>query len=301
LQPVLLSSVMESGHHAVINATNPALVDGDATVPQDTLNVRRTVLVADCLYYRVRVRSFHPQPVATVVEVLLAADFADVFEVRGVGRRTGGRLSPPTRDGDRLRFVYVAVDGQRRETLVELSPSPLRVRIDEDRVQVAWDVRLDAGEAIEMQLTVFPVPRGRRRARPTLEQTAARLEATHADWVGGGARSKLLKLRRTYTPPGPLSTQRQRDHQPPWSPAARHPRAHAGINASPRLSPAHAAPPTGSAAPHRIEAPTGRLVPEHDPGGRWRYSVVAVHGGADQRARPTRRGHDSIMRARLGW
>ena len=188
LQPVLLSSVMESGHHAVINATNPVLVDGGASVPQGTLNVRRTVLVADCLYYRVRVRSFHPQPVATVVEVSLAADFADVFEVRGVGRQTGGRLSPPTRDGDRLRFTYVAVDGQCRETLVELSPSPLRVRIDEDRVQVAWNVRLDAGEAIEMQLTVFPVPHGRRRTRPTLEQTAARLEATNADWVGGCAR-----------------------------------------------------------------------------------------------------------------
>src|ERR1700680_1679147 len=128
LQPVPLSSVMESGHHAVINATNPVLVAGEASVPQDTLNVRRTVLVADCLYYRVRVRSFHPQPVATAVEVSLAADFADVFEVRGVGRRTEGRLSPPTRDGDRLRFTYVAADGQRRGTLVELSPSPHRVR-----------------------------------------------------------------------------------------------------------------------------------------------------------------------------
>ena len=188
LQPILLSSVMESGHHAVINATNPVLEDGGEFVPQDTLNVRRTVLVADRLYYRVRVRSFHPQPVATVVEVSLAADFADVFEVRGVGRRTGGRLLPPTRDGDRLRFTYVAVDGRRRETLVDLSPSPLRVRIDGDRVQVAWDVRLAAGEAVELQLTALAAARGRRRVGPTLEQAAARLEATSADWAGACAR-----------------------------------------------------------------------------------------------------------------
>ena len=188
LQPILLSSVMESGHHAVINATNPVLEDGGEFVPQDTLNVRRTVLVADRLYYRVRVRSFHAQPVATVVEVSLAADFADVFEVRGVGRRTGGRLLPPTSDGDRLRFTYVAVDGQRRETLVDLSPSPLHVRIDGDRVQVAWDVRLAAGEAIELQLTALAAARGRRRVGPTLEQAAARLEATSADWAGACAR-----------------------------------------------------------------------------------------------------------------
>ena len=187
-QPILLSSVMESGHHAVINATNPVLVDGGASIPQDTLNVRRTVLVADRLYYRVRVRNFHPRPVASVVEMSLAADFADVFEVRGVGRRTGGQLSPPTRDGDRLRFAYVAVDGQRRETLVELSPPPQRVRIDEGRAHVAWDVQLGAGEAIEVQLTVFALLRRGRRNGSTLEQTEARLEATHADWVAACTR-----------------------------------------------------------------------------------------------------------------
>jgi glycogen debranching enzyme len=188
LPTVPLSSVMESGHHAVINATNPVLARDGASVPQDTLNVRRTVLVADRLYYRVLVQSFHTQPVATVVEISLAADFADVFEVRGVGRRTGGQLARPTREADRLRFSYLAVDGRRRETLVDLSPTPGRVRIDGNRVHVAWDLRLGAGEAIELQLTVLPVMRGRRRVGPTLEQVASRLEAAHTDWVGGCAR-----------------------------------------------------------------------------------------------------------------
>ena len=123
-----LSSVMESGHYAVINATNPVLRSAvGAPVPQETLNVRRTVLIADRLFYRVRVRNFDPKPVVTVAEVSLAADFADVFEVRGVGRGTSGRLLEPTRDGDRVRFGYVAADGEHRETLVELEPSPARV------------------------------------------------------------------------------------------------------------------------------------------------------------------------------
>ena len=44
LQPVLLSSVMESGHHAVINATNPALRAGDgAPCPR-----RRSTCAARC-------------------------------------------------------------------------------------------------------------------------------------------------------------------------------------------------------------------------------------------------------------
>ena len=89
-------------------------------------------------------RNFDLKPVVTVAEVSLAADFADVFEVRGVGRATSGRLLDPVRDGNRVRFGYVAADGQHRETLVELEPSPARVRIDGGRVHVAWDVRLDA-------------------------------------------------------------------------------------------------------------------------------------------------------------
>ena len=144
LPPVPLSSVMESGHYAVINATNPVLRSaGDVLVAQETLNVRRTVLIADRLFYRVRVRNFGAKPVVTVAEVSLAADFADVFEVRGVGRETEGRVLEPIHDDARVRFGYVAVDGEHRDTLVELEPSPARVRIDGQRVRVAWDVRLD--------------------------------------------------------------------------------------------------------------------------------------------------------------
>jgi glycogen debranching enzyme len=120
LRPVLLSSVMESGHHAVINATNPALVaDGDVMVPQETLNVRRTVLIADRLDYRVRVRSFRPHPVATVVAVSLAADFADVFEVRGVGRRTSDATYLPAR-GRWMAMTRDAIGARTLKRLVEL-------------------------------------------------------------------------------------------------------------------------------------------------------------------------------------
>ena len=58
--PVPLSSVMDSGHSAVINATNPVLRSAvGVPVAQETLNVRRTVLIADRLFYRVRVRNFN--------------------------------------------------------------------------------------------------------------------------------------------------------------------------------------------------------------------------------------------------
>jgi glycogen debranching enzyme len=185
LQPVLLSSVMESGHHAVINATNSAR-DG-ARVPQETLNVRRTVLIADRLHYGVRVRNFHSCAVATTIELSLGADFADVFEVRGVDRRTSGRVLAPTHDADHVRFAYLAADGERRETVVELSPTPARAQVDEGRAHVAWDIKLGTGEAISLQITVVPAQHGR-DARPTIEQATAELQAAHDEWVSGCAR-----------------------------------------------------------------------------------------------------------------
>ena len=187
-QPVLLSSAMESGHHAVINATNPVLSDGSSRVPQDTLNLRQTVLVSDSLYYDVAVRNFHRGLVATEVAVSLAADFADVFEVRGVDRRTGGSLATPTVDGDLLRFGYVALDGQRRETLVRLHPTPRRVLIEGDQVQVVWAVELEPGAELELGLTVTPVIGGRASAEPGAGTSAELLAADDEEWADACAR-----------------------------------------------------------------------------------------------------------------
>ncbi|MGO9497841.1 MAG: glycogen debranching N-terminal domain-containing protein [Solirubrobacteraceae bacterium] len=185
LPPVPLSSVMESGHYAVINATNPVL--GSAVgvpVAQETLNVRRTVLIADRLFYRVRVRNFAAKPVVTIAEISLAADFADVFEVRGLERTTEGRVLEPTHDEDRVRFGYVAADGEHRETLVELEPSPAHVRVDGGRVHVAWNVRLDVRESISLWITVTPSCLGGADAEPTAARAGAALESAHAGWVG---------------------------------------------------------------------------------------------------------------------
>jgi glycogen debranching enzyme len=195
-QPVLLSSAIESGHHAFINATNPMLTDGSSRLPQDTLSLRQTVLVSECLYYEVAVRNFHREAVVTQVEVSLAADFADVFEVRGVDRRTSGSLAPPTREDDLLRFTYLAVDGQRRETLVELHPSPRSVQIDGDTVHVVWAVELAAGAEIDLGLTAVPIVGGGRPARPgaaagtepTAQAIAEALAAQDDAWTSACAR-----------------------------------------------------------------------------------------------------------------
>jgi glycogen debranching enzyme len=181
--PVLLSSTMESGHHAIVNATNPTLRDGNgAEVAQETVNVRRTVLVDDRLYYQVRVRNFGPRAIATTVEVVLAADFADVFDVRGVARRTRGRLLPPEREANRVRLAYAGEDGVHRETVIELSPSPGLIALDDRGARATWDVALEPREATTLQITVDPAQRDSVVEAPALEEASARLNAAHEAW-----------------------------------------------------------------------------------------------------------------------
>jgi glycogen debranching enzyme len=188
LPPVLLSSSMQSGHHAVINATNPRLRSGGTEVPQETLNVRRMVLIADRLYYRVRVRSFHAEPVATTVDLLLGADFADVFEVRGMDRRTRGRVLAPARHGGGVRFAYEGEDGERRQTLVDLTPAAARIETDGQRARIGWDVELAPGEAVSLLVTVRTGDEDPRSDAGDMQQAAVRLEQAHEDWVAGCAR-----------------------------------------------------------------------------------------------------------------
>jgi glycogen debranching enzyme len=187
--PVLLSSTMESGHHAIVNATNPTLRDGcGPEVAQETLNVRRTVLVDDRLYYEVRVRNFGRRAIATTVAVVLAADFADVFEVRGVARRTRGRVLHPERAADQVRLAYSGEDGELRETIIELRPSPELITLDDRAAHVSWEVALEPREATTLRIIVDPARSNRAVEALSLEEAAARLNADHEAWVCACAR-----------------------------------------------------------------------------------------------------------------
>jgi glycogen debranching enzyme len=123
-KPVLLSRSVEDGHRAVVNATNPSLHDArDVEIPQETVHLRRTLVVADRLYCHLELQNYSSRPIAIPLSVTLGADFADVFEVRGVRRRP----APGTPAGVRSRrsgvtFVHEGADRCTRRTVVDVEP-----------------------------------------------------------------------------------------------------------------------------------------------------------------------------------
>ena len=114
-------------------------------MPQQSLSISRELMIASGrLYYLVRVLNFLREPVTTSVSLALAADFADIFEVRGGPRRKArGHALAPKQLQRGLVLAYVGEDEMFREAVIEFDPQPARRRAG--RGQRAGALGADAG------------------------------------------------------------------------------------------------------------------------------------------------------------
>ena len=151
-------------------------------MPQQSLSISRELMIASGrLYYLVRVLNFLREPVTTSVSLALAADFADIFEVRGGPRRQArGHALAPKQLERGLVLAYVGEDEAFREAVIELDPQPARVELDPRRVRAHWEVTLQPGVPVTILMTAEPSIGGSRRPRRRLETAAAGARAGRA-------------------------------------------------------------------------------------------------------------------------
>jgi glycogen debranching enzyme len=156
--PVLLSSSAERSYMSHVDLTNPELYgdDGAIEVPQQTLNIRRTRAIRGRLFERVRVKNYNAHPVRLTLQFSLAADFADIFEVRGVPGEGRGHMEPPSLSEGGIEFRYVGRDGVLRRTLVGLHPAPDRLEVMGDRVEADFVLELAGQQTRLIAITVEP-------------------------------------------------------------------------------------------------------------------------------------------------
>jgi glycogen debranching enzyme len=172
--PVLLSSTAESGYGATIELTNleSRTVDG-RLLPQAGVHIRRKRYLADRLHESMHVHNYHHAEVELLVDLYFAADFADLFEVRGLRRRKRGTRLPAREEADRLALAYMGLDDVVRETIVRFLDPPQSVKQGRARYQL----RLAPGESTEICFEVRIVAPDPPPAIP------------------GGFREKLVELR----------------------------------------------------------------------------------------------------------
>src|SRR5688572_25226734 len=106
-RPLLLGSSL-SDDNTVLMVDMANASSGDT--PADTLHIARSVFVwAGSLYQRIRLTNYGSTAVSIEVKLELAADFVDVFEVRGETRARRGRREPDRVGDGELVATYVGL------------------------------------------------------------------------------------------------------------------------------------------------------------------------------------------------
>lgn len=129
-RPGHLSSTL-SADNAVfaVDLTNPDVCrDGTVIVPRGTLYLLRTkFLWQGACYERLSIANYGEAPLDIAFSYQFAADFTDIFEVRGKTRAKRGRYLDEKIDGGSLHFAYEGLDGVIRRTHIESAPQPQKV------------------------------------------------------------------------------------------------------------------------------------------------------------------------------
>jgi glycogen debranching enzyme len=134
VRPLLLSSTLRDDNATLTcDLTNPDFYDADGRVvlAHDLIHIRRSrFLWNSACFERVTVRNFSEAAHGIRLQLAFAADFADIFEVRGAVRQKRGRMRPPDVGRDRILLAYDGLDGRCRETLIRFDPKPVELSGD---------------------------------------------------------------------------------------------------------------------------------------------------------------------------
>ena len=127
-RPLLLSSTVKKENDLLtVDLSNPDLKNeaGQIVLPRGVVHVFRTkFLWAGVCYERLRVSNFGLAPIETQLALDFAADYADIFEVRGSKRERRGVRLEELVEGAVVTLGYQGLDGVGRRTRIAFDPVP---------------------------------------------------------------------------------------------------------------------------------------------------------------------------------
>ena len=164
LRPLYLgSTVRDDSSLLIIDLMNPDLPREDGKrIEKGTVHIFRAKLVWDgSCYEHIRLVNHGLEPVALRVTIAFAADFDDLFEVRGMHREQRGARLPSRVADDSVTLSYEGRDGQRLDTRVRFQPMPASL----GEGVVNFDVQLAPRAAAHLYCTVSCMRSGLQGAR----------------------------------------------------------------------------------------------------------------------------------------
>ena len=152
-RPHLLSSAVRRDNLLMsADLTNPDLYrEGHVVLPRGSLHIFRSKLIwKGTCYERIHVRNFTREPLDIALAVEFAADYADIFEVRGQHRAKRGRLLETRASADGVELAYAGLDGVTRRTVIGSAPRPRAI----EGAELKFDVRLEGRSEQVLALSI---------------------------------------------------------------------------------------------------------------------------------------------------
>jgi glycogen debranching enzyme len=213
VEPIVLLSTAELGFGEEQVMTNPELInERGETLPSGSLEIRRQRVLDHALIESVRLTNFALVPLVLTLQFQFDADFADIFELRGMARTRQGRLLAPRIHRAAVTFSYRGADRISRSVRVQFGRKP--DELDERRA--VFHLIVEPGKAEEIGATVSvdhvgggPGTGSARRSTLTVAQshqewkeTSTRVQTSN-DRFGVALDRSLTDMRVLWTERGP--------------------------------------------------------------------------------------------------
>jgi glycogen debranching enzyme len=181
-RPLLLSSAVRRDNLLMgVDLTNPDIHLGEVMLPRGSLHIYRSKLIRDTVCYEhLHVRNFTRMPLDISLTLEYAADFADIFEVRGESRRQRGQLCEPHVTDDAVELAYRGLDDVTRRTLIECQPRAHRISGSE--LQLGAHLEGRSEQVFEIKVTCAIDPQ--RPVAMSFQAALARAEDSRASDSG---------------------------------------------------------------------------------------------------------------------
>jgi glycogen debranching enzyme len=182
--PLLLSTSADRPYASHIDLANQDLTgpDGSISAVQGTINIRRTRVIKDRLYERIRIKNYNATAVTMTIGLTLCSDFADIFEVRGLKRGQRGKLAMPKADRRSAVLAYLGQDNVFRETRISFQLEPTEVEVVGERIYVRWQLELAPSQTEVIGLEVEPRVAGEQRVPESFDSAVHQLRRSYEEW-----------------------------------------------------------------------------------------------------------------------
>lgn len=216
--PLLLTASATSDNDLLTaDLTNPDFfLDGALRLARDSVHLLRAKVLAEgACFEALEVKNFAEGEVTLELRFGFAADFCDMFEVRGQHRAKRGSYLPEEVGDDRVVLGYRGLDGAVRRTELSFAPVPDRLTHEEARFRLRLPARGSARLTLAVRCAIDgpPLSRGldfaaavqsaeaRARAR---RAAAVHIESSNTGFNTWIERSRLdLDMLVTEMPTGP--------------------------------------------------------------------------------------------------